>query len=133
MAIDDAQALDNAESSDKQPIGIAGTDKVLGGLNLIPGTTRKAKKNTNRLMEAGVSDWTNVILLRYMDHASVVQWGCRAINNMSKSTKLRNNLIETGINEVIQKVFERHADNSEVIEWAVLARETLNGTSTIPV
>lgn len=139
MVIDDgSQTIEGVESSDRLNtlsgmVEHRNTEKGFGGLNLIPGGSRKAKKNTNRLLEAGVSDWTNVILLRYMDHPSVVQWGCRAINNMSKSNKLRMNLIDTGINEVIQKVFERHADNSEVIEWAILARETLNGTTNIPI
>ncbi len=80
-------------------------------------------------MEAGVSDWMNVILLRYIEYPSVCLWGCRAINNMAKSVKLRTNLMETGIMGVVEKVFEHHAGAADVIEWAVLAKETLNNTS----
>jgi hypothetical protein len=83
-------------------------------------------KNRTRLIESGVSEWTKVILTRYVDNAAVCQWGCRAINNMAKSTKLKNDLVEKEIMEVVERVFEKHANNKEVVEWAVLAKETLN-------
>ena len=90
-------------------------------------------KNRTRFIECGVSEWTKVILTRYIDNAAVCQWGCRAINNMAKSNRLKNDLVEKEIMEVVERVFEKHANNKEVVEWAVLAKETLNAAGVLKV
>ncbi len=102
---------------------------VLGNIHAATGgggTSGKGQKSSSRFIEARVSEWMLTILGRYMEHPGVVQWGCRAMNNMAKSSRLKSNLLESGASEMLGRVFECYQqDSGDVIEWAILAKETL--------
>jgi hypothetical protein len=82
-------------------------------------------KNTSRLLVAGVAERATIIMTRFINHEEVIKWGCRAINNMSKSNTLKAKFIESGALETINLVFEKYNDNRDVSSWAILAKETL--------
>lgn len=65
--------------------------------------------------------------------AVICQWGCRALNNLSKSKALRAKLVNAGAKGLLDRVLKRYSQYSDVVEekgvweWASVAREGVEG------
>jgi len=106
-------------------VGISPSPGVTSGT----GTSNRKQENIVRLFEAGAADVLVLALARFQDHAVVLQWCIRAINNMvwvsigqtrkyhiiAKFTELRT--LESIDSMSVSK-------DKNLLEWVAIARET---------
>eukprot|EP01038_Epipyxis_sp_PR26KG_P004281 gene4281-6066_t len=111
-------------------------DTMMRSNSVSSNTSGKAVKNTTRFFNAGIAEPSCLPALLFrmsLTHNSslVAQWGCRAINNLSKNTSIKGKLIDSGVIDTIGTIAEKHAKNPEVLEWAKIASKTLQEMSNV--
>ena len=62
----------------------------------------------------------------YLLSSQIALWGCRAINNLAKSSTLKIRFIEIGGKELMNSLAEKYRNSNSTVEWISMAKDTLN-------